>query len=604
MVRFMRFFSLKRKSTAIFILFVTLPTLIIGNFVLSEYDRILSRQFAESMDKNLNTVEMNISDKIKKVEDITDYMIYKDSFRDFLTTPFEPSTLAMLNATKRDIEAFATFQLMSKSNIKSISLRGFNGNEFNIGEPVEGDERRWIDEAIARKGAPFWSDSYPIISGWAGEKRVVSMFRVINSFDDAVTPLGMVTIRLDEADIAGLLEVAVPQKLGSAFVLRGDGTVLLDRDVSKVGRPYPDPRLIRGAADHGDAPFRLETEDGSHLVFVRQMKSTGWTIAAMIPEERIVGQTHHVKSTLTALLVVMLLLGLIALIGFDLAIIRPILELRKETNRLKRGDFNARVEVRSQDEVGDLGRQFNHMVETIKDLIDNKYKLEIRQRESELKMLQQQMDPHFLYNTLDMIRWTARLEKAMETSRLIELLSRFMRAGMERATMWTPLAQELEFVRAYLDLQQKRLGPKLSFSVHMESSLEEVAVLSKIVQPLVENSIKHGFNPRLGGTIRVRCYQAGHNLRIEVSDTGCGFAPETAAKLRRMIATGRAPEELLGHALGNIHERISIVYGPGYGVELEDRPEGGACVRLNMPLSIPVAEHANGTLPAADPNAS
>lgn len=581
----MRLFSLKWKSAAIFVVLVTLPTLIVGNFVLSEYDRILSRQFADSMDKNLNTVEMNLSEKIKTVEDISDYMIYKDIFRDFMTMPEQASMPEQIRAAKKEIEAFVTFQLMSKKDIKSISIRGFNGNRYDLGEPVTGEEGRWIRQANESEGFPVWSDAYPIVSGWSGDKRVLSMFRVINSLDDLVTPVGMVTIRLDEADIAGLLQAAVPTELGAAFMLRKDGSVLLDKNIRRVGFPYPEQRLVQVLAAYKNVPFRYESNGTSYLVFARQMKVTGWSVVAMVPEKNIVSQTRPLKATLSTLVIVMLILGLLALVGFDWAIIRPILELRKETHRLKKGDFGAKVEVRSRDEIGELGRQFNHMVQTIKELIDNKYKLEIRQRESELKILQQQMDPHFLYNTLDMIRWTARLEKAMETSRLIELLSRFFRTGLDRHSMWTSLEQELEFVKSYLDLQHKRLGAKLKFAIYTEAGLEQVVVLKKIVQPLVENSIKHGFHPRHGSSIHVRCFRREQDLIVDIIDSGSGFEPELTKRLLRMFGTGKATEELLGHALCNIHERLSILYGPGYGVELPEHDGNGAFVRLKMPLA-------------------
>ncbi|MFB9755047.1 sensor histidine kinase [Paenibacillus hodogayensis] len=581
----MQWFSLKWKSAAIFVVLVTLPTLIVGNFVLSEYDRILSRQFADSMDKNLNTVEINLSEKIKTVEDISDYMIYKDIFRDYMTMPEQPDTLERIRSAKKEIEAFATFQLMSKKDIKSISIRGFKGSRLDLGEPVTGEEGLWTGQANESAGSPVWSDAYPIVSSWTGAKRVLSMFRVINSFEDVVTPVGMVTIRLDEADIANLLNTAVPEELGRTFMLRRDGSVLLSGDHALVGLPYPEQELIGELAAYGSAPFRYESGGTAYLVFSREMKATGWSIVAMVPEHNIVGQTQPLKATLRTLVIVMIILGLLALAGFDWAIIRPILELRKETHKLKKGDFTAQVEVRSRDEIGELGRQFNHMVQTIKELIDNKYKLEIRQRESELKILQQQMDPHFLYNTLDMIRWSARLENAMETSRLIELLSRFFRTGLDRASMWTTLAQELEFVQSYLDLQQKRLGPGLKIAIHWEAGLEQAVVLQKIVQPLVENSIKYGYKPRQGCFIRVRCFRADNELVVEVADSGGGFEPEQIRRLQRMFATGKAGEDLLGHALCNIHERLSIVYGSDYGVELPEQDMPGAFVRLRMPLT-------------------
>jgi len=150
------------------------------------------------------------------------------------------------------------------------------------------------------------------------------------------------------------------------------------------------------------------------------------------------------------ILAAIMMLGLTALIGFHYTIIRPILRLKKETSKVTYGDFNARVPVKSNDEISELNRKFNEMVETIQQLIEHKYKLELRERESELKLLQNQMDPHFLYNTLDMIRWTARLEQASKSSQLIEMLSKFFRSSMSNGNYQTTLRKELEFAQSYL----------------------------------------------------------------------------------------------------------------------------------------------------------
>src|SRR5690606_3531856 len=145
----------------------------------------------------------------------------------------------------------------------------------------------------------------------------------------------------------------------------------------------------------------------------------------------------------------------------------------KQTRRVEKGDFSAQVPVRSDDEIGKLAARFNRMVATIQRLIDLKYKVELKQRESELKALQNQIDPHFLYNTLDMIRWTALLEKATETSRLIETLSRLFRLTLNRGKLWVPLREELAYVESYLKLQQKRLGNGFRFEIRAGKELQE-----------------------------------------------------------------------------------------------------------------------------------
>nr|WP_275983926.1 sensor histidine kinase [Paenibacillus hamazuiensis] len=523
---------------------------------------------------------------MKAVEDMTDYMIYQKDFRSFMQTPETPETQDRLKSDRESIEGFVAFQLMSKNYIKSITLKGLNGNAMQLGEPVDGPEQPWMELARSNRGGVVWSDSYPLVSAWTGPKRVISLFRLINSFDDPATSVGMVIVRLNEAEISTLLAAAVPKDQGSLFILRPDGTVLFDNDKQLIGRPYPVPGLIETVRQFPGQVSAIKYEGKTYSVISRQMRSTGWSLVALVKDEAIVAKTSTLKISLQVLFLALFVFGVLALIGFELAIIRPMLELKKQTSRLKTGDFSARVTVRTHDEIGELGRHFNNMVQTIKDLIDNKYKLEIRQKESELRILQSQMDPHFLYNTLDMIRWTARLEKAQETSQLIEALSGFFRMSMNREKQIATLEGELEFVRSYLNLQQKRMGSRLVFTLHMEASLENVLLPRRLIQPLVENSIKHGFVARKRGRIDVRCYRGTQDeLIIDVADTGAGFTEEKLRDIRRALAEKNGDERLTGHALWNIHELIRLIYGSGYGVEFPaELNRSGACVRLRIPI--------------------
>ncbi|WP_171909258.1 sensor histidine kinase [Paenibacillus sp. GP183] len=577
-------FNLRKKSIAIFVLLVTLPSLLIGFVVLNRYDSILRQQFIDSMEKNLNTIELNLSEKIKAVNDLSDYMIYQENFRSFMETKASLTNLELINKNKTAIEGFVSFQIMSKSYINSISLQGVGGNQLQMGEPVKGLETPWSDSAHVKRGGIVWTDSYPLESGWTGSKRVVSMFRVINSFDRPSIPVGEVTVRLNESEITNVMMKAVPKDQGSIFIVRSEGSVLLHQNENLVGHPYPNNIFLQKMASPSNKVFALRENGTSYVVFNQYMPSTGWHIIAMIKDETIVAKTQAVKSSLQILLLLILVFGLFALTGFEFAIIRPILEMKKETQRLKQGDFSAHVEVRTRDEIGELGRQFNMMVMTIKELIDKEYKLEIRQKESELRILQSQMDPHFLYNTLDMIRWKARLERASETSQLIEKLSRFFRMSLSSGKRFTTLTEELNFVRAYLEIQQKRMGSKLQFALYMEASLEEAVLLKNMIQPLVENSIKHGFRQK-AGKVEVRCYLDNHDLVIDVIDSGIGFKQEKIQIIRQSLLQKTKDASVTDHAICNIHERILLVYGSSYGVELPmEQIEAGACVRLRLPL--------------------
>src|SRR5699024_7201520 len=164
--------------------------------------------------------------------------------------------------------------------------------------------------------------------------------------------------------------------------------------------------------------------------------------------------------------------------------------------------------------------------------IDSKYKLEIQNKHSELKALQSQINPHFLYNTLDMIRWTARLERAPETSKSIEDLSTLFRITLSQGKVWIPLKDELKYVQSYMELQKKRLGETFQYAIFAEAGLTDSVVMKLILEPLVENSFKHGFKQsQLNKNITIRAYIREGVLYIDVIDNGIGMNLEAVQEL-------------------------------------------------------------------------
>jgi len=274
-------------------------------------------------------------------------------------------------------------------------------------------------------------------------------------------------------------------------------------------------------------------------------------------------------------------LGVLALIGFYFTILRPIMILTDKTRQVEHGDFSVFVKVRSKDEIGRLEYRFNRMVGTIQQLINMKYKLEIQQRESELKALQNQINPHFLYNTLDMIRWTARMEDAMETSRLIELLSKMFRISLSKGKIWIPLNQELLYVESYLELQKKRLGKKLSYQMNVGEDTKNVLVMKQILQPLVENSIVHGFKGlKETGHIELNSYVEDQNVIIDIKDNGVGLDVD---RFNQWLREGRVREEA-GFALSNVNDRLVTAFGPEYGLNFIKHDGAGTWVQMRVPL--------------------
>lgn len=582
--RKMRSFGLKKKASILFLLLIIIPTLGVGVVVQYQYTDILREQFVDSTLRNLDSLTNQLEEQTSLVEDLANYMILSPDLNEYFR-PSPPVREERAENLRTTVEGLLTFHLMSKKYIRSISITGYNGNFIEMGEPMSADETKWLDEAAGRKGGIVWSEAYTAQSSWNGQIRVVSLFRILNSFSEVTLPHAQLVIRLDEGSIVRQLKNGLYKDSGAVYVLGSDGEDILQTDDAAV-MGSADPKAVLAEMKAEQTRYRMAELDGSrYLTFHRVMETTDWDVVVMIPESIVQKETFTLRVIMTVVLIVVLLLGLVALLGFHYTIIRPILRLKQETNRVKLGDFSASVPIESSDEISELNRKFNDMVHTIRDLIDQKYKLELRERESELKLLQNQMDPHFLYNTLDMIRWTARLEKAGKTSHLIEVLSRFFRSGLNKGRYVTTLQEELEFVQSYLYLQENRLGNRFRYSLYTEADITEAEVLKTTIQPMVENFVKHGLRKRgQVNTIAVRCYAVEGGIHIDVLDNGRGIEGEALEAIRASIYNNSALHTREIGALRNIHERISLYFGEEYGLDITSDHDGTQ-VRIKIPNS-------------------
>lgn len=578
--------SLKWKSLLLLLVLITIPTLSISLMIYNQSNNILKQQVINNTYQNLRNMEENLSSVMEEVEDISGYMIFSEQFRRFMTLSprIEDDHREEIYTLQRNIQAFLTFHLTNKRYFNSITIEGINGLRLHVGDRVSGEEWKWERDARERRGRVVWTDPYVMErGGWDMEDaRVISMFRIINDLYSIVEPVGQVAIRLNVDELFRDIGGEQLDAKQETFLIRNNGIVWMHRDPDRLGKTYPVPELL-DHIHHTDQNVLPFTKDEKKFYAVmKRMEGHEYTFVSIVREEDILAEVAGIRASMRWMLVIFGLLSLIALLGFVLTIIKPILELTKETKRLEDGDFKARVRVRSKDEIGTLGMRFNKAVSHIERLIETKYKLEIQNKEAELKALQSQMKPHFLYNTLDMIRWTARMEGATETSKSIEDLARLFRINLSKGKTWIPLQDEMKYVQSYLELQKRRMVKPFTYVLVMEAGLEQALVMKIILQPLAENSIQHGFPAPSGkDVLYIRAYRDKRDVIIDVIDNGSGMnADEINARLN-------TPDHQLpasGFALKNIHERIVYAFGRPYGIEvIQTKPGEGSFVRVRLP---------------------
>jgi len=328
---------------------------------------------------------------------------------------------------------------------------------------------------------------------------------------------------------------------------------------------------------------------------------TQWKTVGVFPLSELMSQVSTIRYYSLIIAGVTVLVALIVALFFTSGIARPVIELRSLMKEAEAGNLAVRFEGRQEDEIGYLGKSFNTMIEEVQKLIALVYREQQSKREAELRTLQEQIKPHFLYNTLDTIQWMAQERGAQDIVKLVGALTSLFRIGLSRGKEMIRLSDEMEHVRSYLTIQKARYEDKFDFTLHTEDGVLPCLVLKLTLQPLVENAIYHGIKERRGhGTIRVEALSRNGLLILRVSDDGVGMTPAKLMEVRALLAVAHPHGEgLEGYGVHNVHERIQLSFGTRYGLSFESALGKGTTVEVLHPLVVNegVAAPADGRLP-------
>ena len=288
------------------------------------------------------------------------------------------------------------------------------------------------------------------------------------------------------------------------------------------------------------------------------------------------------------------LILLISAIGFSViaawaisrSIYLPIKRLHDVTTTITKNDLQALVNRDNVDEITELGMSFNIMTGRIRELLESKMKEQENLKKAELRALQAQINPHFLYNTLDTIIWMAEAQKTEQVIEIVSALSSFFRLSLSKGKDWITIGEELERTRSYLTIQRMRYRDMMDFKIEADEEVLNNTILKLILQPLVENALYHGIkNKRGGGIIIVRARQKNDNeVLLEVEDDGIGLTSERLAQLQAELDDDSGDMKLeSGFAMGNVNKRIRLYYGRQYGLSIRSEYNTGTCATLVIP---------------------
>ncbi|MBW4839521.1 MAG: histidine kinase, partial [Paenibacillaceae bacterium] len=507
--------SLQRRLSVVVAASMIVPMLALGLFAFMISSNITEEKTKLTGSDMLKQMDANLRFMLEDIETLSIFLIGERDLQTYLTGPED-------NETKRtELVGRMTNLAASKPYIANIAIypERFDGR-LSTATWYENELPSAAAEAIAG-GVKTWSGVYAI-RDYAGMEQVMTLFRPIRSIYD-FRRLGWLAISLDERELAHNLESPeFGQGMGKVELVGADGTILSSADKSRLGQPLDvfAPGLFAlipggvAAADDGVEPRSSRVyesgsviygeEDAKSTVLYRREPLTGWMLVGSVPYDQYQAENRYIL-TLTAMVVGVSVLACTLLIWFTVRrITRPLRVLTRHLSRIDPERPLPRFPVTTDDEIGRLGQSYNMLGAHIERLKREVIRGEARKKEADLRALQAQINPHFLYNTLSSIHWIALMSGERRIADMVEGLSDFLRISLNQGRDYCPVEQEVAHIRNYVRVQSIRFPDKFAVEYIVDEGLADKWMLKLLLQPLVENALIHGVQKREGiGTITI-----------------------------------------------------------------------------------------------------
>lgn len=330
----------------------------------------------------------------------------------------------------------------------------------------------------------------------------------------------------------------------------------------------------------GDVVF---SRDGQKLYTISKSEITGWTMVGVTYLEEMMSRTNRLRNLFYLMAIVLVGVALMLSVFLTDMVTKPLRKLRESMKVVEGGNFDVEIEEPDTgDEISDLFRSFRSMILKIRELIEQNTAEQREKRKSELNALQAQINPHFLYNTLDSIIWMAEGGNRKDVVLMTSSLAKLLRKSISNKNEMVTLEEEIEYTRSYLTIQKMRYVDKLEYEIDVEPAVMRMEIVKLIIQPLVENAIYHGIKYKEGkGLIRITGGFEEDQIVLRVSDNGVGMTEEELSHVFDERVTDTRKN---GVGVLNVHRRIRLYYGGEYGLSFESVKGKGTCVSIHLPL--------------------
>ncbi|CQR57261.1 sensor histidine kinase [Paenibacillus riograndensis] len=577
-----------RLRTKLFLSFgcvALIPVLIVGVFLTSELRNMAMDNALKQITANVDRVKKRTGELLDVPLDIA-YRLSNDSRLEEAANHRYVSVYDVVQAYW-NYPDFREFVRLYRE-ISSIRLYIDNPTVLDNWEFLQADgtvtQEPWYRTALAQKGMVCWN----YIRDNRDGRYYLSLIRKVNFFKQRTSGVLVVNVNTDRLN--GILN----QESFETLIVDENDNIVASNRTELLGQTLNDLNFkAESAAGPGfydvsidGKPFTMLIDDwqpGGSLNSLR--------IISIFSVESIVKEPNRIIMLASAVILSALIMAILLIYYFSRLLTGRMLQLSKHISKVGSGNLGATLVIDGKDEIGQLARQFNHMVRNINDLMSEvqesnrqKNAILLKQNEIKFKMMASQINPHFLFNALESIRMKAHVRGQADISQVVRLLGKMMRKNLEVGNRRISLQSELETVSCYLVIQKFRYDDRLAYELHIDPKANLVQIPPLIIQPLVENSVVHGLENRIdGGMVRVDIRIEDGLLKVQVSDNGAGISKTRMHEIRQMLES-KDDYESNNIGMRNIHLRLKLTYGPECGLTLASQEGFGTQISFEIPL--------------------
>ncbi|MBU3113273.1 sensor histidine kinase [Clostridium lacusfryxellense] len=572
------FISLQYKVFIFSLFLIIIPLTTIGIISTLQNTKIIKEKIGISNSNTVSQIGNNIEMILKDAHGISLYLIQNEEVLNFFKLT-DKNLDNIIDEQKVKIYNSLDHLILSKPYIESIYFKNFNGITLDTSGYINEIDKKTEEQITDLKGGYIWTFS-TLIDRDNNKSNVFSLVRNVNDINRISNPVYILKININTSKLIELYKNKIIGNKGDFLIFDNNNTIISSIDKSKIGskiqREISDLSLYKNSNGY----FEIDIKGENYLVSYYSINNTDWKLVNMVPVRDLLKENIVIEKNMLLGSIIIFFLCLLFSIIFSRKIIKPIKQLMGEMDTLENDNFDVVIETKGNYEIALLSRSFNSMAIRLKELINQVYIVKLKQREAELQALQAQVNPHFLYNTLDTIYWMARVEKAYETSKLVEALSKLFRLNLNSGKDVTKVKYEIEHLKSYIVIQEKRHGDLIEFSLNIDQSLLEHNTIKLVLQPIVDNAIYHGIEKKgEHGHIDVTIKSDNNKLIFTIKDDGIGIDTIESSKFLQKVG-----ENNRGFSIKNLNDRLKLYHGEEYGVEFINTG-AGTIVNIYQPLS-------------------